>query len=171
MRLTSRDGLMSSIYPESVALYESIVDSQAATKASWTNMLREAGVKLAHPDDGWVHRERNVFSLSWYPQFNDRPEVGDLMAFGWPLDDGQEPSYGTDKNGCAVARYGYRLVRVTDVRREGVLIPMTYYHYEDTGLRLPPPPPPPSRVSKLLGWLRPSAKRASKTRSQQGDRP
>lgn len=46
-------------------------------------MLRRNGVKAAHPDDGWVNRERNGVRFC-YPQFNDGAGVGDTVALGWP---------------------------------------------------------------------------------------
>jgi hypothetical protein len=49
---------------------------------SWIDKLRSMDVKAAHPDDGWVHRDENRVHFS-YPQFNDDPQVGDLIALGW----------------------------------------------------------------------------------------
>jgi len=49
----------------------------------WIAELRSNGVKAAHPDDGWVDRERNTVHFA-YPQFNDGPGVGDKVALGQP---------------------------------------------------------------------------------------
>ena len=62
----------------------------------WIRGLRAAGIKAAHPDDGWVNRKDNTVSFQ-YPQFNDGVKDGDLIALGWP-----------DK---------YRIVRVTKATR------------------------------------------------------
>lgn len=158
MRYTSSDGLLSSNDPKMVTLWEDIGARMAAENASWTDTLRAMGVKLAHPDDGWVHRGRNHFRLSWYPQFDDQPEVGDLIAFGCP----PGRSYGVDHyvpNGDHERRWkgdwsltaderpesacqGYRICRVTKVeRRASILGYSQEFEYEDTGERVPPVPP------------------------------
>lgn len=49
----------------------------------WCDELREAGIRAAHPDDGWVDRQANTVRLE-YPQFAGRLEVGDLIALGQP---------------------------------------------------------------------------------------
>jgi len=49
----------------------------------WIAGLRAAGVKAAHPADGWVNREHNFVQLV-YPQFNDGAVAGDLVALGSP---------------------------------------------------------------------------------------
>lgn len=113
---TSRDGLMSSNDPARVADWEAICDRQNQEQLSASEALRAMGVKLEHPDDGWVDREKNSITPS-YPRFNSRPEVGDLIALGWPWS-------------------GYRIVRVTRVEHGGILIPTTTYSFEDTGERI-----------------------------------
>jgi hypothetical protein len=52
---------------------------------AWIEDLRGQGIKAAHPDDGWVDRQRNTIHLA-YPQFNDGLAVGELLALGWPGD-------------------------------------------------------------------------------------
>ena len=127
----SQDGLFSSQDPEAVALWESITLRQENDKAQWTKTLRDLGVKLAHPDDGWVTRDTNepYLTLSWYPQFNDQPQVGDLIALGY--------GYGPHWAG----NFNYRICRVTKVETGGTWIPYTKLFFEDTGARLPPLPP------------------------------
>lgn len=49
----------------------------------WVSDLRAQGVKAAHPDDGWVDRERDSVQFA-YPQFDDGPQVGDVIVLGWP---------------------------------------------------------------------------------------
>lgn len=106
----SRDGLCESGDPAYVALWDSIAARQAAEQANSVAELRASGIKAAHPDDGWVNRERNTVHFA-YPAFNDGVSVGDLIALGRPWS-------------------GYRIVRCTEVEHTGLLIPMTYYHFE-----------------------------------------
>jgi len=47
----------------------------------WKVGLAKIGVKLAHPDDGWVNREKN-YLRPCYPYFDNKPQVGDLIALG-----------------------------------------------------------------------------------------
>lgn len=49
----------------------------------WVESLRAQGIKAAHPDDGWVDREKSTVHFA-YPQFNDGVKVGDQIALGWP---------------------------------------------------------------------------------------
>ena len=168
-RYTSRDGLMSSADPSAVALWESIGARMATEKMSWTEALRAAGVKYAHPDDGWVHRDRNHHTRSWYPQFDDRPEVGDLIAFGWPTSGahyrswrdvwrGRRDRYAreqlADLDGQPEsAAEGYRICRVVAVeRRHGILGYSQSFDYEDIGERLPPRAP--TLPQKVLAALK-----------------
>lgn len=154
MKFTSRDGLMSSADPKAVDLWESITADHESAERSWTEILRAAGVKLAHPDDGWVKRDRNTFNLSWYPRFNDNPQVGDLIAFGTPPDGehyrswhdvwrGRKDDYARQQmrgleGQPESAAEGYRICRVIKVDdRSGVLGRIVTYHYEDTGARMP----------------------------------
>jgi len=55
----------------------------AERKAAWIADLRAAGVKAAHPDDGWVDRAASTVHLA-YPQFGGNLAVGDLLALGQP---------------------------------------------------------------------------------------
>jgi len=68
----------------------------ASGERQWVAALRAAGVKAAHPDDGWVDREHSEVQFV-YPQFNDGVTEGDVIALGW--------------------HDGHRLVRITQVRR------------------------------------------------------
>ena len=52
-----------------------------AAQDRWIAELRAAGVKAAHPDDGWVDRVNNSVSFC-YPQFNDGAGIGDIIALG-----------------------------------------------------------------------------------------
>jgi hypothetical protein len=147
-RYTSRDGLCTSADASAVALWDSIGDRMASEQRDWIKTLRGMGVKLAHPDDGWVKREapEPFLSLSWYPQFNDEPQEGDLIALGASHHCG---TYAGDKGGKwrrnrgRGARIGwqYRLVRVVRVNdHAGILGRFVDYYFEDTGVRLPPEP-------------------------------
>lgn len=153
-RYVSRDGLCTSADPSAVALWDDICARQAERKSDWTTRLRDVGVKLAHPDDGWVHRDADppYLNVSWYPQFNDNPQVGDLMALGCPpRDEHYRPAF--SKTGVEYAFDGYRVVRVLDVKRNapGGPIPWTELYFEDTGVRLPPAAP---RLRRLTRWWR-----------------
>ena len=85
--------------PEMVALSARIDAHMQGEAADATRYLREQGVKAAHPDDGWVNREKNTVRLE-YPLFNDKPQVGDLIGLGQPWKT-------------------YRLVRVTELEYLG----------------------------------------------------
>ena len=99
---------------EHVAMAQAIDARLAAEEQEWVARLRLEGIKAAHPDDGWVNREKNEVMLC-YPQFNDGLNVGDLLALGWP-----------DR---------WRIVRVQEVvTRRGMLTigePPTYYHFKE----------------------------------------
>jgi hypothetical protein len=62
---------------------QDIANDMERQQTEWIAGLRAAGIKAAHPDDGWVDRENNIVTLC-YPQFNDGIEPGDLIALGWP---------------------------------------------------------------------------------------
>lgn len=66
-----------------VSLYHSIENNAQKEQEEWVKMLRDSGVKAAHPDDGWVNRQINAIQPC-YPQFNDGVEEGDVIALGWP---------------------------------------------------------------------------------------
>lgn len=76
--------------------FAAICEQRKQDETAWISALRTAGVKAAHPDDGWVDRKANVVQLQ-YPRFNDGVAVGDMVALG-----DQER---------------YRLVRVANVDR------------------------------------------------------
>lgn len=154
-------GLFHSSDPEAVAMWNDICDKHESAASRWATYLRELGVKLAHPDDGWVTRKvdgSGSFHLSWYPLFDDKPQIGDLIAFGSPVT--APGAYGVShyvpsgdhkkrwKGDFTVppgeiehASQGYRIVRVTKVeRRSGILGYLQIFEYEDTGIRLPERP-------------------------------
>lgn len=112
--ITLRDGSRVSGQPEHVARAVEIDRCMAQEERDWIADLRKDGVKAAHPDDGWVDRERNKVHLC-YPQFNDGLKVGDLLALGWP-------------------RTHTRIVRVTDTSENRLAIggpSPWYFHFED----------------------------------------
>ena len=102
--------------PEMAAFIRDTPRRMADEQAAWVADLRAAGVKAAHPDDGWVDRAANTVQLA-YATFNDNLQVGDLLALGSPWD-----------------RRPTRIVRVT--RRqyddEGLFCvqPRTLWHFE-----------------------------------------
>lgn len=58
------------------------IDSRK-TETFWVDRLVAAGVRAAHPDDGWVDRVNNSLLLV-YPQFNLGVGLGDEVVLGWP---------------------------------------------------------------------------------------
>lgn len=161
-RYQSSDPNMSSSTPEGAALLERILADERTAYATWEDKLRGVGVKLAHPDDGWVDRENHTFSLSWYARFNDNPHVGDLIAFGRPPH-GEFTRHWQDDPARAIES-GYRICRVTqtDVSDEDherwPTIKAQRFWYEDTGVRMPPLKPKPLVVS----WWRRIFKRGAR---------
>ncbi len=69
--------------PDMVARWAQICHESHNRDEAWIAMLRHEGIKSAHPDDGWVDREKNIIRFV-YPQFNDGAGVGDKIALGWP---------------------------------------------------------------------------------------
>lgn len=106
--------------PEHVARAVGIDQRMRGEESTWVAGLRAQSVKAAHPDDGWVDRDRNRIHLA-YPQFNDGLAVGDLLALGWP--------WRADE---------VRVVRVTGFSALGPLCPPGfdnehwYVHFEKT---------------------------------------
>lgn len=131
---TFRDGSTVRGAPDNVALAVDIERKMIAQEGDWVARLRAAGVKAAHPDDGWVHRppHRECVHLE-YPQFNDGVEVGDLIALGWPWKD------------------RLRIVRVTEVERAGFGL---RYHYFEEVARYGDWSEPGARTSKKKRWWR-----------------
>src|SRR4051812_3196033 len=72
--------------PEHVETALAIDRKFVSEKEAWVTALRERGVKAAHPDDGWVHRNPDHSGKVHleYPDYNDGLGVEDLLALGWP---------------------------------------------------------------------------------------
>jgi len=86
--MTDWDGLKNCIRtssPEIAAHWGGIIEQGRNDERRWIEELRGQGFKAAHPNDGWVDRERNVLTFC-YPQFNDGAGVGDLVMLGSPGD-------------------------------------------------------------------------------------
>lgn len=75
-----------------VAMFGSIAATMEQQQDEWIASLRAAGVKAAHPDDGWVNRKDNYVQFA-YPQFNDGVKAGDLIALGWPRWGDKKPKH------------------------------------------------------------------------------
>jgi len=89
-------------------MWNDICDEYEKGKENAIQKLRNEGVKAAHPDDGWVDREKNYVILT-YPQFNDGVDVEDVIALGWHSD-------------------GFRKVTVTKIEKS--LFELTYYYFK-----------------------------------------
>lgn len=66
-----------------VESYEKIVAESKKRYAKWIKWLQDYGVVASHPNDGWVNREEETFSLG-YPHFNFGIEVDSQVALGDP---------------------------------------------------------------------------------------
>ena len=75
-----------------VSLFADVAAGMERNQDSWIAALRAAGVRAAHPDDGWVDREENTVYFC-YPQFDDGVAVGDLIALGWPQWGSEKPQH------------------------------------------------------------------------------
>jgi hypothetical protein len=91
--------------------FEEITIKQNIETQQWINFLISLGVKAAHPDDGWVNREKNSIKFA-YPHFNNNPKVGDVICLGWA---------NHNKN---------RLVRVIKYPITGILSKSREYYFE-----------------------------------------
>lgn len=98
---TMRDGSTVSGEPRVVAAAALRERAYYERERQWCDELREAGIRAAHPDDGWVDRDANTVHFA-YPQFAGRVEPGDLIALGQPDD--------------------YRVVRVTGTIAPGPIM-------------------------------------------------
>ena len=67
---------------EFINLYNKICEDYEKEKENWIKELKEQGYKAAHPNDGWVNREDNVFQLC-YPYFEEQIKIGDKVMLGW----------------------------------------------------------------------------------------
>jgi hypothetical protein len=132
MRYRSADGLMTSVDPAAVALWDEIGTRMEREQKQWERILRGYGVVAAHPDDGWVKRDRDPQQVHFaYPAFLDRaPQVGDLIALGSAHHHGKFDRDPKGKRGF----WRYRIGRVVAVE-QGATKVLTYYSFEDTGVR------------------------------------
>ena len=78
-------GLCRTSNPELAQRWADICIEGERKEKEWITALRAQGVKAAHPNDGWVDREKNELYFC-YPQFNDGAKEGDKVALGWPFD-------------------------------------------------------------------------------------
>ncbi|QVW28940.1 hypothetical protein [Bacillus phage SWEP1] len=78
----SNDGLCKSNNAEFIHTWNETGKRMEEEKRQWISDLRSQGVKAAHPDDGWVDREKDTVFFC-YPHFNDYPQIGDTIALGW----------------------------------------------------------------------------------------
>ncbi len=84
--MNARDMIsMASGRPDLVARWTQICHEAHDLEVAWLSMLRREGIKAAHPDDGWVNRQKNTVHFA-YPQFDDGAGIGDRIALGWASD-------------------------------------------------------------------------------------
>lgn len=109
----SKDGLAQSNDSAHIDAWNAVQATSAIRQREASAALLAMGVKMEHPDDGWVDRQKNAITPC-YPQFDLSPKVGDLIALGWPFN-------------------GYRIVRCTAVVHRTLLIHTVTYSFEETG--------------------------------------
>lgn len=80
-RYTAPTGEIVEGHDDFVDMYEKITNENIKKQEKWIAWLREYGVKLAHPNDGWNDRNRKIFTPA-YPYFDDGVIIGDLIALG-----------------------------------------------------------------------------------------
>lgn len=87
--MTSNDGLMTATEGNEkfVHSYNQICRDYDEAAHVWIKQLRAQGFVAAHPNDGWVDRDNNRFTLV-YPHFQDREvlQTGDTVMLGWHSD-------------------------------------------------------------------------------------
>ena len=57
------------------------MDDRRSKQDVWRDDLRERGVVVTHPDDGWVKRDKNTVHFC-YPHILGKVEVGALAVLG-----------------------------------------------------------------------------------------
>jgi len=71
--------------PKFVKQWHEICDEHETKKNTWIKELRAVGFKAAHPNDGWVNREKNEIYFA-YPYFNDGADIGDKVMISFSPD-------------------------------------------------------------------------------------
>lgn len=64
-------------------LWITLISRIEEEEKEWVNALKKAGVKAAHPDDGWIDRTKNIVRFV-YPYFYTNLAPGDVIALGRP---------------------------------------------------------------------------------------
>jgi hypothetical protein len=75
---------------EFATIFGRITATQKCKQDELINAVLARGVKLLHPNDGWVVRNSLGFPVlvqPCYPMFNHLPKIGDLIALGSSVDD------------------------------------------------------------------------------------
>jgi hypothetical protein len=78
----SNDGLLKSNSKYSVDNWNDIIEKSEMQKQKYIELCKKMGLKLAHPNDGWVDRENNILTIS-HPYFKESIKVGDLIGLGF----------------------------------------------------------------------------------------
>jgi hypothetical protein len=106
-------GLCQTSNPGFAQLWADICIEGERKEKEWIAALRSHGVKAAHPNDGWIDREKNELHFC-YPQFNDGAGIGDIVALGWASD----------------APGKTKFVRLTGCRKMGFISDMIRWQFE-----------------------------------------
>lgn len=67
---------------EFASLFHQAEQRDRSMTAAWVGFLLGHGYCAAHPDDGWVNRDKNEIVMQ-YPHFNAGITQGGLVALGW----------------------------------------------------------------------------------------
>lgn len=122
-RSTFEAVVMTTTDPKFEALWMRIGRQQERNKERCAKMLVAGyGVKIIHPDDGWVNREKNILTPCYPILFDKSAAPGDLIALGSPDTDERVIGH-------------YRIVRITEVHKLPLMLTLTgdhglSYHFE-----------------------------------------
>lgn len=81
---------------EFLEAYRNACSEHEAALSAWRSVLREKGVFITSPDDGWVNRTKNEWTPPSYAYIRGPLEIGAIVALGTPG--------------------SYRLVRITAIK-------------------------------------------------------
>jgi hypothetical protein len=118
---------------EFVDAFREDVDQSEKRELEWIADLRARGFAAAHPDDGWVNRQKNEVELV-YPQFDDGVSVGSKIMLGYHFE-----------KGCPV--------RVTEMKNFMGLITYTFEEIEPAPVPIQQPKSDPNLIYMAIFTL------------------